>query len=82
MPPRPAPGPAQVHPLEHQAEIAGIHLHMARPTLRLQREVEGPALEPLVEQQIPRAVPDQQLDPVPSPVQEDEQMAVQRVLGG
>src|SRR3990172_316192 len=53
---------------------------MAVAGVRLHRQVEGPPLEPLVQQEVSRAVPDQKLDPVASTVDEDKEMAVQWIL--
>src|SRR5712692_2042688 len=53
---------------------------MTRPWRGDGGEGERAALEPLIDNEVPGAIPDEQLDPIAPAVQEAEHVAVRRVL--
>ena len=79
IPPLAPSSTAQIQALEHQSELPGIYFDMPSPRRRLGGYLERPALEPLIHQKVARPIPHQNLDPVPTPVQEDEDMPAQGI---
>src|SRR5206468_11353033 len=73
-----AAGAPQIQALEHQPEYAGVHLDMPPPYGRLSREFERSPLQLLVQEQVPRSVPHQNLDSVTAPVEVAKEMAAER----
>ena len=72
--------PSEINPLEHQREFASVHLHVPMAGRRGRRQRERATLQPLVDNQVPRPIPHQQLDSVASAVQKDKEMPTERLF--
>ena len=72
MPPLAPDHPPKIDALEHHREFAGIHLHVPMAERRGRRQRERATLQPLVDDQVPRPIPHQQLDSVAPAVQKDK----------
>src|SRR5215469_11543486 len=74
-----APRPSQIQTFQHQSKLGRVDLDVTSPGRRLRREGKRPALQPLVQKDVPGSVPHQDLDPVLPLVQEAEKVATERV---